>query len=102
MHTLNDLYTRLDDVILTELPSLYKIETIGDAYVAATNLMSQDPAHAASMVRFALRAQEEAAKVPEPGTADGSTLQLRIGEGIVAAFSGDRLCALHACRAAYA
>ena len=31
MNTLNDLYTRLDDIILNEMPSLYKVETIGDA-----------------------------------------------------------------------
>ena len=31
MRTLNDLYSRLDDVLVHELPSLYKVETIGDA-----------------------------------------------------------------------
>ena len=31
MSTLNELYSRLDDVILHEMPSLYKVETIGDA-----------------------------------------------------------------------
>ena len=57
------------------------METIGDAYMAVTNLVEPDPHHAATMVRFALRAQEEAAKVPQPGVNDGSTLKLRIGEG---------------------
>ena len=58
-----------------------KVETIGDAYMAVTNLVDPDPYHAATMVRFALRAQEEAAKVPRPDTDDGSMLSLRIGEG---------------------
>ena len=58
-----------------------KVETIGDAYMAVTNLVEPDPHHAATMVRFALRAQEEAAKVPRPDTDDGSMLSLRIGEG---------------------
>ena len=58
-----------------------QVETIGDAYMAVTNLVDPDPHHAATMVRFALRAQEEAAKVPQPGVNDGSTLKLRIGEG---------------------
>ena len=30
METLNDLYSRLDDVIMNELPTLYKVETIGE------------------------------------------------------------------------
>ena len=57
-----------------------QVETIGDAYMAVTNLVEPDPLHAATMVRFALRAQEEAAKVPTPGADDGSTLRLRVGE----------------------
>ena len=31
LSTLNDLYTRLDNIIINELPSLFKVETIGDA-----------------------------------------------------------------------
>ena len=46
----------------------------------AANLLSPDPNHAANVVRFALRAQEEAAKVLRPDLDDGSTLQIRIGE----------------------
>ena len=62
------------------LRSLYKVETIGDAYILAANLLSPDANHAATAVRFALRAQEEAGKVPRPDLSDGSTLQMRIGE----------------------
>ena len=64
-------------------PEFPQVETIGDAYMAVTNLVDPDPHHAATMIRFALRAQEEAAKVPQPGVDDGSTLELRIGEGAV-------------------
>ena len=56
-----------------------QVETIGDAYLVAGNLMVKDPGHAAAMIRFALRAQEEASKVPRPDLDDGSTLQMRIG-----------------------
>ena len=145
MATLDDLYTRLDNIILEEMPGLYKVglsglcfigevwgseqpvqgatcipyvrdyfrwvkryvlhyithgffsnlliysspccraahtkvETIGDAYMVAANLVEPDPQHAATLVRFALRAQEEAAKVPRPDVDDGSTLSLRIGK----------------------
>ncbi|GAX78262.1 hypothetical protein CEUSTIGMA_g5704.t1 [Chlamydomonas eustigma] len=58
MKTLDDLYTRLDNIIMQEMPSLYK--------------------HAATIVRFALRVQEEASKVPRPDEEDGSMLQMRI------------------------
>jgi hypothetical protein len=83
METLNDLYTRLDDVLLTEMPGLYKVETIGDAYMVAGNLVTYDSKHAATVIRFAMRAQQEASKVPRPDMDDGSTLQLRIGESNV-------------------
>ena len=65
----------------TDMHIYTQVETIGDAYMAVTNLVEPDLHHAATMVRFALRAQEEAAKVPTPGADDGSTLRLRIGEG---------------------
>ena len=32
MSTLNDLYSRLDDIIIHEMPSLYKVETIGQCH----------------------------------------------------------------------
>ena len=52
----------------------------GDAYIVAANLLVPDPDHAATAVRFALRAREEAFTVPRPDMDDGSTLQMRIGE----------------------
>ena len=48
--------------------------------MVAANLVDPDPHHAATMVRFALRARQEAAMVPRPDADDGSTLTLRIGE----------------------
>ena len=48
--------------------------------MVASNLSVRDPKHAATMISFALRALEEAEKVPRPDTNDGSTLQMRIGE----------------------
>ena len=45
----------------------------------AANLVTKTKGHAAAMIRFALRAQEEAAKVPRPDLDDGATLQMRIG-----------------------
>ena len=62
------------------ITSYLKVETIGDAYMVAANLFTKDKGHAASAIRFAIRAQEEASKVPRPDVDDGSTLQMRIGE----------------------
>ena len=50
--------------------------------MVASNLSVKDPQHAATMIKFALRSQEEAAKVPRPDTDDGSTLQMRVGRNI--------------------
>lgn len=52
----------------------------GDAYVVAGNLVCHDRNHAATILRFALRAQQEAARVPRPDVKDGTPVQLRIGE----------------------
>ena len=57
-----------------------QVETIGDAYIVAANLFEPDPCHAATILRFALRAQEEAAKVARPDAQDGSSVLMRIGE----------------------
>ena len=48
--------------------------------MVASNLTVKHPEHAAEMIRFALRAQEEASKVPCPDATDGSCLKMRIGE----------------------
>lgn len=104
MATLDNLFSRLDTLIMEEMPGLYKLETVGeliyllhsltslahdhfrpsphcymtgDAYVVAANLINDDPVHALTAVRFALRAQQEASQVREPGS--GKPLQMRIG-----------------------
>ena len=69
-------------------PSLFQLECpesmhgafAGDSYMVASNLMAKHPEHAAEMIRFALRAREEASKVPCPDATDGSCLKMRIGE----------------------
>ena len=88
--------------LLMLCPFIQKVETIGDAYMVrllclplrrawnfpnflpcclkvAANLVGLDNHHAATMVRFAIRARQEAAKVRRPDVDDGSTLKLRIG-----------------------
>ena len=77
MATLDNLFSRLDTIIMEEMTGLYKVETVGDAYVVAANLIEKDEFHALTAARFALRAQYEASQVFEPGT--DKPLQMRIG-----------------------
>ena len=58
--------------------------------MVCANLTGDDPQHAATMIRFALRAQEAAALVPRPdivgpGGSDDGGLKMRIGEIIIGA-----------------
>lgn len=75
MQLLNDLYTRLD--LLIETRNVYKVETIGDCYMAATGLLHDDPYHASTMVEFATAVLEEASRMTMPETHE--RLQLRVG-----------------------
>ena len=57
--------------------SVYKVQIIGDAYMVATGLLADDPAHAATACMFALAVLREAEQVLDP--VDGQPLRLRIG-----------------------
>ncbi|KAG2427346.1 hypothetical protein HXX76_012540 [Chlamydomonas incerta] len=57
--------------------SVYKVQIIGDAYMVATGLLTDDPAHAATACMFALAVLREAEQVLDP--VDGLPLRLRIG-----------------------
>lgn len=56
---------------------LFKIETIGDAYVCAAGLPVDDPRHAEKVATFALAVSHCARHVLSP--VDGKPLQLRVG-----------------------
>jgi class 3 adenylate cyclase len=57
--------------------SVYKVQIIGDAYMVATGLLADDPAHAATACMFAMAVLREAEQVLDP--VDGQPLRLRIG-----------------------
>jgi class 3 adenylate cyclase len=76
---LDRLYLRLDE--LADILGVYKIETIGDAYLCATNILGdQADGHAAVMARFALEALRAAAATPiDPDDTGKGCVQIRIG-----------------------
>ena len=56
---------------------LFKVETIGDAYVCAAGLPTDDPHHAEKVATFAVAVSHCARHVLSP--VDGKPLQLRVG-----------------------
>lgn len=75
---LDRLYRFMDD--LAQRHHVHKMETIGDGFVAVTNLMQHQPDHAAVMARFALEVMRGASLLPiNPARPQGPFLELRIG-----------------------
>lgn len=52
MRLLERLYDRFD--LAAEMLGLFKVETIGDAYVAATNLVQNQPDHTKRIAEFSI------------------------------------------------
>lgn len=71
---LNELYVRFDD--LATKHDIYKVETVGDCYMAAAGLFDDTPDHARKMLLFATEMQAAARQVVRP---DGQPVVLRIG-----------------------
>lgn len=74
MHILDDLYSRFDALTFS-LP-VYKVETVGDCYMAASGLFHEDHEHQINMVKFARGLIDIASRVRLP---NDQPLQLRIG-----------------------
>lgn len=81
---LNRLYCVMD--FLAGTFNLYKVETIGDAYVCASGLPKPDKEHARNVANFAVAVSHCTKQVLSP--ADGSPIQLRIGVHTGACASG--------------
>lgn len=100
MEMLNALYSRLDALCASwqqlnplgggapptsgSSPPVYKVQIIGDAYMVATGLLDDDPAHAATACLFALACLREASQVRHlscvgmpAGNLAGTTCRLR-------------------------
>jgi len=85
MALLHTLFSRYDDA-LTAIPGLYKVETIGDCYMAAAGLITPDPHHADTLFGFARELLRIAASITNPVT--GQPLRVRVGIHSGRLFSG--------------
>jgi len=72
---MNQLYSVMD--FLVDRFKLYKVETVGDAYVCASGLPEADEFHAEKIANFALAVVECSKHVKSPLT--GEPIKLRIG-----------------------
>ncbi|KAG2443734.1 hypothetical protein HXX76_002080 [Chlamydomonas incerta] len=75
MAMLHHLFSRYDEMLGSL--AVYKVETIGDAYMAATGLLQETPSHASDMVAFGVGMIRAAACVRDPTT--GQPLRIRVG-----------------------
>lgn len=74
MLLLHQLFSRYDG--LCRLHDVYKVETIGDCWMGATGLLTDDPQHAVRMVTFARDILTAAATVDSPL---GGSVRIRVG-----------------------
>ncbi|XP_070193840.1 guanylate cyclase soluble subunit beta-2-like [Littorina saxatilis] len=72
---LNDMYLRFDNA--TTRHGVYKVETIGDAYMVVSGVPERTKDHAERVGRFCMDIVGQAAQVPSPAT--GNPLQIRVG-----------------------
>ena len=72
---LDQLYLAFDS-ILQSYSELFKVETIGDAYMVVANLSGKCWDHADQMIKFGLEIQDATTRMMAP---DGTPLRIRLG-----------------------
>lgn len=75
VNLLNNMYQRFDN--LTTIHNVYKVETIGDAYMVVSGVPTRTQTHAENVANFSLDMVVEAGKVQSPAT--GKSIQIRVG-----------------------
>ncbi|GFN88936.1 guanylate cyclase soluble subunit beta-2-like, partial [Plakobranchus ocellatus] len=75
VNMLNEMYQRFDE--LTSQHKVYKVETIGDAYMIVSGVPETTAVHAQLVANFAMDMVEEAGLVKSPATS--LPLQIRVG-----------------------
>ncbi|KAK6113232.1 Adenylate and Guanylate cyclase catalytic domain family protein [Brugia pahangi] len=81
---LNELYTKFDRI--AKINDVYKVETIGDAYVVASGVPTQCIDHSERILNMAIGMQMEVKSVKRPGT--DISLEIRIGVHTGSIFAG--------------
>ncbi|KAJ3583287.1 hypothetical protein NHX12_029502 [Muraenolepis orangiensis] len=90
VHMLNSMYSRFDR--LTEIHGVYKVETIGDAYMVVGGVPVATPSHAHRVANFALGMRLAAREVTNPVT--GQHIHIRVGlhtGPVLAGVVGDKM-----------
>uniref|UniRef100_A0A8C6SQN0 guanylate cyclase n=1 Tax=Neogobius melanostomus TaxID=47308 RepID=A0A8C6SQN0_9GOBI len=75
VHMLNSMYSKFDR--LTSVHDVYKVETIGDAYMVVGGVPVPTDSHAQNVANFALGMRLAAREVTNPVT--GQPIQIRVG-----------------------
>ncbi|XP_030266266.1 guanylate cyclase soluble subunit beta-2 [Sparus aurata] len=75
VHMLNSMYSKFDR--LTNIHDIYKVETIGDAYMVVGGVPVPTDTHAVRVANFALGMRVAAREVTNPIT--GKPIQIRVG-----------------------
>ncbi|CAH1174092.1 unnamed protein product [Phaedon cochleariae] len=88
---LNELYTKFDDLTDPKVnPDIYKVETVGDKYMAVSGIPEPCATHAKNIARLALDMMERSQSVVFDGQVVRITIGLHAGE-VVTGVIGQRM-----------
>ena len=77
MQLLDRLFMRFDTLATSH--GVYKVETVGDSYVAVSGMLPARADHGRAALRFALDLHAAAAATEVPASAGGGHLHIRVG-----------------------
>ncbi|XP_078088226.1 guanylate cyclase soluble subunit beta-2-like [Mustelus asterias] len=90
VHMLNSMYSRFDRI--TTVHGVYKVETIGDAYMVVGGVPIPATSHAERVANFALGMRMAARSVKNPITGDAIQIRVGIHSGpVLAGVVGDKM-----------
>ncbi|KAG5889162.1 hypothetical protein JTB14_038186 [Gonioctena quinquepunctata] len=88
---LNELYTKFDDLTDSKVnPNIYKVETVGDKYMAVSGIPEPCPTHAKNIAKLALDMMDRSQSVVFDGEVVRITIGIHSGE-VVTGVVGQRM-----------